>query len=223
MSLFVFFISLLIVAQHVSGNHVPIIRSWRLRDVTASCWYVPWLQGGWQVVGPWTHYLPTGLDNLPAATAHSRQLLMMISWLPETCWATSRREIKNTKVASSWFFLSTLNYDARSTTHQTYHILYFCLKIVLYSATIQYAFQYSTKTQCDAYISSVGAKYFEICNHRILMWLQYIVHSTVHGIVSWRAAINEQMWYWSLCCFVARWLEYFPPGLGRTIIPAGFC
>ena len=27
MSLFVLFISLLIVAQHVSGNHVPIIRS----------------------------------------------------------------------------------------------------------------------------------------------------------------------------------------------------
>jgi hypothetical protein len=27
MSLFVFFISLLIVAEHVSGNHVPIIRS----------------------------------------------------------------------------------------------------------------------------------------------------------------------------------------------------
>ena len=48
-SLFVFFISLLIVAQHVSGNHVPTIRSWRLRDVIASCWYVPWLQGGCQV------------------------------------------------------------------------------------------------------------------------------------------------------------------------------
>ena len=32
MSLFVFFISLLIVAQHVFANHVPIIRSWRLRD-----------------------------------------------------------------------------------------------------------------------------------------------------------------------------------------------
>jgi hypothetical protein len=29
--------------------------------------------------------------------------------LPETCWATSRREINNTKVTSSWFFLSTLN------------------------------------------------------------------------------------------------------------------
>jgi len=46
MSLFIFFISLLIVAQHVSGNHVPIIVHR-------------------------THYLPTGLDNLPAATAHT--------------------------------------------------------------------------------------------------------------------------------------------------------
>jgi len=33
---------------------------------------------------------------------------MMGTWLPETCWATIRREIKNTKVTSSWFFLSTL-------------------------------------------------------------------------------------------------------------------
>jgi len=48
MSLFVFFISVLIVAQHVSGNHVPIIRSCRLRDVIALCWYVPWLQEGGQ-------------------------------------------------------------------------------------------------------------------------------------------------------------------------------
>ena len=30
-------------------------------------------------------------------TSRSRQLLMMGTWLPETCWATSRREIKNTK------------------------------------------------------------------------------------------------------------------------------
>ena len=37
---FVFFISLLQVAQQVSDNHVPIIRIWRLRDVIASCWYV---------------------------------------------------------------------------------------------------------------------------------------------------------------------------------------
>jgi len=86
-SLFVFFVSLLIVAQHVSGNHVSIISSWRLRDVIALCWYVPWLQEGGQVrmVGsasmegnvskqrthPWTHIIPTGLDHLPAATAHT--------------------------------------------------------------------------------------------------------------------------------------------------------
>jgi hypothetical protein len=48
----------------------------------------------------------------------SRQLLMMGKWLPETCWTNGRRETKNTKVTSSWFFLSTLNYDARSTTYQ---------------------------------------------------------------------------------------------------------
>ena len=62
MSIFVFFISLLIVAQHVSGNHVPIIRSWRLRDVIASCWYVPWVREGGQVrlVGS------ASMDVLPA-------------------------------------------------------------------------------------------------------------------------------------------------------------
>ena len=65
---FVFFISLLIVAQHVSGNHVPIIRSWRLCDVIASCRYVPWLQEGcqdrlaavnrsWQPWQPWQPHI----------------------------------------------------------------------------------------------------------------------------------------------------------------------
>ena len=133
MSLFVSFISLLIVAQHVSGNHVPIIRSWRLRDVIASCWYVPWLQGGcqeqlavsasieefvaWYVgaYAPAYHATNSTADALPAnrswqppcshgtyqheaITSRSRQLLMMGTWLPETCWATNRREIKNTKI-----------------------------------------------------------------------------------------------------------------------------
>ena len=36
---FVFFISLLQVAQHVLGNHVPIFRSWRLHNVITTCWY----------------------------------------------------------------------------------------------------------------------------------------------------------------------------------------
>ena len=106
MSLFVLFISLLIVAQHVSGNHVPIIRSWRLRNVIASCWYVPWLDA-LPTNRTWPPSCSHGTYQHKAITSHSRQLLMMGTWLPETCWATIRREIKNTKVTSSWFFLST--------------------------------------------------------------------------------------------------------------------
>jgi len=55
----------------------------------------------------WTHYLLTGSDSLPAATAQyqhvaitlrSRQFLKIGTWLPETCWATCKGEIKdNTK------------------------------------------------------------------------------------------------------------------------------
>ena len=96
---FVFFISLLLVAQHVSlagsasMDALPANRSWQ-----PSCNH-----------GTYQH---------EAITSRSRQLLMMGTWLPETCWATSRSEIKNTKVTSSWFFLSTPNYDAQSTTHQ---------------------------------------------------------------------------------------------------------
>ena len=106
----VFFISLLLVAQHVSGNRVPIIRSWRQRDVIASCWYVPWLQEGGQdrLAGSASMDAPTTNRTWPpscshgtyqheAITSRSRQLLMMGTWLPETCWATIRREIKNTK------------------------------------------------------------------------------------------------------------------------------
>jgi hypothetical protein len=96
MSLFVFFISLLMVAQYVSGNHVPIIRSWRLRDVIVSCWYVPWLQGGCREKNPSMDALPANRTWQPpychgtyqheAITSRSRQLLMMGTWLPETCW-----------------------------------------------------------------------------------------------------------------------------------------
>ena len=141
MSLFVFFISLLIVAQHVSGNHVPIIRSWRLRDVIASCWYVPWLQAlrASCATNPSMDALPANRTWQPACshgtyqheviTSRSRQLLVVGTWLPETCWAIIRREMKNTKVKSSWFFLSTLNYDARSTTHQIYNTVLWLLEL----------------------------------------------------------------------------------------------
>jgi hypothetical protein len=68
----------------------------------------------------WPPSCSHGTYQHEAIISRSRQLLMMGTWLPETCWATSRREIKNTKVTSSWVFLSTLNYDARSTTHEIY-------------------------------------------------------------------------------------------------------
>ena len=43
-----------------------------------------------------------------AITLRSRQLLKMGTWLPETCWATCKGEIKDsTKVTSSWFLIHT--------------------------------------------------------------------------------------------------------------------
>jgi len=74
-----------------------------------------------------THYLLTGCDSLPATTAqhqhmaitlHSCQLLMVGTWLPETCWATCKGEIKDKTKWHLVGFLSILNYNARSTTHQ---------------------------------------------------------------------------------------------------------
>jgi hypothetical protein len=56
----------------------------------------------------WPPSCSHGTYQHEAITSRSRQLLMMGTWLPETFWATSRREIKNTKVTSSWFILSTL-------------------------------------------------------------------------------------------------------------------
>ena len=44
-----------------------------MRDVIASCWYVPWLQKGCQVRLAGS-----------ASIGRSRQLLMMGTWLPET-------------------------------------------------------------------------------------------------------------------------------------------
>jgi hypothetical protein len=88
------------------------------------------VKSGWQGVSPWIgpfHNCETELstDALPAnrtwppscshgtyqhkaITSPSRQLLMMGTWLPETCWTTIRREIKNTKSDICWFLLSTL-------------------------------------------------------------------------------------------------------------------
>ena len=69
-----------------------------MRDIIASCWYVPSLQEGGQVrlVGSASmDALPANRSRPPscshgtyqheAITSRSRQLLMMGTWLPETC------------------------------------------------------------------------------------------------------------------------------------------
>ena len=91
-----------------------------------------------QVVRQWTYYLPTGLDNLPAATAHtnsSRQLMMMGTWLPETCWATIRREIKNTKSYIQLVFL--IHTELRCTVNHTSDLL---LSIYTEANVTQYSY-----------------------------------------------------------------------------------
>jgi len=45
----------------------------------------------------WQPFCSHGTYQHEAITSHSRQLLMVGTWLPETCWETIRREIKNTK------------------------------------------------------------------------------------------------------------------------------
>ena len=87
-------LSLLLVAQHVSGNHVSIIRSWRLRDIIASSMDALPANRSWQP------FCSHGTYQHEALTSRSRQLLMIGTWLPETCWATNRRE-RIQKVTSS--------------------------------------------------------------------------------------------------------------------------
>jgi hypothetical protein len=134
---------------------VPIIRSWRLRDVIASCWYVPWLQGGCQVrlVGsasmdgflrthPWTHYLP--------------------------------REIKNTKRTSSWF-LSTLNYDARPSTHQIYfsryHLIYVLIKILEWNCMF---FSFNDKSTTNIMTNAMHTVYILPCSVTVKIYWRKI-------------------------------------------------
>ena len=51
------FIFPLQVAQHVSGNHVPIFRSWRLRCVIATCWCCDVVAARAQHHGSTTHQI----------------------------------------------------------------------------------------------------------------------------------------------------------------------
>jgi len=63
---------------------------------------------------PYSH----GTYQHEAITSRSRQLLMMGTWLRETCWATIRREIKNTK---KWHLVG-FSYPHWITMHGQPHI-----------------------------------------------------------------------------------------------------
>ena len=130
---FVLFVISLLITQHVSGNHVPIVRSWRPRNFVPTCWYCA--VAAWRLSRPVSMsasievfvassstnssmdaLLLTGLESLPAATAQyqhvviklrGRQLLTMGTWLPETCWVIKREITNNTKVTTSRFLIHT--------------------------------------------------------------------------------------------------------------------
>ena len=50
----------------------------------------------------WPPCCSHGTYQHKAITSRSRQFQMMDTWLPETCWATIRREIKNTKFLTTF-------------------------------------------------------------------------------------------------------------------------
>ena len=106
-----------------TGEFVAQLRApqWnRLASIVSTGEFIAWIP-------QWTRYLLTGSDSLPAATAQhqhvvitlcSHQLLKMGTQLPETCWATSKGEVKdNTKMTSSWF-----SYPHWITVHGQPHI-----------------------------------------------------------------------------------------------------
>jgi len=119
------------VAQHVSGNCVPINRSWRLSSFSPRVGIVPWLQEGCQnqLAGSvsieefviwtpqWTHYLLTGSNSLSATTAQHQHAGKHYSVVSFWRWAHSclkhvdqlvKEKIKDcTKVTFSWFLIHT--------------------------------------------------------------------------------------------------------------------
>jgi hypothetical protein len=75
---------------------------------------------GWQVVRPPS--CSHGTYQHKAITSRSRQLVMMGTWLAETCWATIRREIKKYK---KWHLVG-FSYPHWITMHGQPHIR-FCI------------------------------------------------------------------------------------------------
>jgi len=112
MSLFVFFISLSQVAQHVSD--ILKMGTWLPETCWATCKREmkdnTKVTSGWFLIHTVNCVLRFYLQTLSQVAQHVSDILKMVTWLPETCSATCKREMKdNTKVTSGWFLIHTVN------------------------------------------------------------------------------------------------------------------
>ena len=121
-----FLLQILLLAQHVSGTIMPIIRSSRV----LYRWLLPVVFGAWFSSCRYGVELRVPAarkpDTQPSAPHHTDNLktkapnttgsnhlynplepLMMGIMVPETCWASNKICNKNSSVASSWHFIST--------------------------------------------------------------------------------------------------------------------
>ena len=111
-----FLLQILLLAQHVSGTIMPIIRNSRVLYK----WLLPVVFGAWCCCSsPQTGHITLSstpyrqLDNQAPNTTGSNhlyntlELLMIGIVVPETCWASNKFCNKNSSVASSWHFIST--------------------------------------------------------------------------------------------------------------------
>ena len=117
-----FLLQILLLAQHVSGTIMPIIRSSRV----LYRWLLPVVFGslvfklsvwcgaegcvsGLRAAANHTDNLKTKAQNTTGSNHlyNTLELLMMGIMVPETCWASNKICNKKKSVASSWHFIST--------------------------------------------------------------------------------------------------------------------
>ena len=84
----------------------------------------------------WPPSCSHGTYQHEAITSRSRQLLMIGTWLPETCWTTIRSEIKNTK--SDIYLVFFIHTELRRTVNHTSgeHFNFTVIMIIIIMARI---------------------------------------------------------------------------------------
>ena len=154
-------LQILLLAQHVSGTTMPIIRSSRVLYSGCCLWhFVLWFSSCWSGVelrvmcpvcrmlqhpanrthNPQLHTRPTTVNQsaqVPQAATIciNLELLMMGIMVPETCWANSKFCNKKTNMLHLVCLLfPRINDDARSDSHQDHfnHCKNYCKPTKLY-------------------------------------------------------------------------------------------